>query len=64
MLDTARFKYPPHWVNIKNLYESMSSIDPSTGKLRGLIVMSKKIMKRHSKRSKMCAINVDHLAIK
>jgi len=27
MLDTARFKYPPHWVDIDLLYDSIKSID-------------------------------------
>lgn len=36
----ARFKYPPHWVPLPMLYESMSAVDPSTGKPRGFLRMS------------------------
>ncbi len=32
ILDVARFKYPPHWVSLKLLVESMRKIDVSTGK--------------------------------
>jgi glutathione gamma-glutamylcysteinyltransferase len=43
MLDTARFKYPPHWVDIELLYEAIKSIDKETQKPRGFIVISKKL---------------------
>ena len=26
LLDTARFKYPPHWVDLKLLYQSISRV--------------------------------------
>ena len=32
ILDTARFKYPPHWVQLKLLWEAMHALDKSTGK--------------------------------
>ncbi|KAJ8443055.1 hypothetical protein Cgig2_004260 [Carnegiea gigantea] len=35
ILDVARFKYPPHWVPCSNFWESMSAINPFTGKSRG-----------------------------
>jgi glutathione gamma-glutamylcysteinyltransferase len=31
ILDTARFKYPPHWVSLPQLFESMKAVDNSTG---------------------------------
>ena len=41
VLDTARFKYPPYWVDFDTLYESVNSIDKANGKKRGLLVLSK-----------------------
>lgn len=35
ILDVARFKYPPHWVPIKLLWEAMDKIDVTTGQHRG-----------------------------
>lgn len=43
LLDTARFKYPPHWVDMSLLYDSMQSIDKDAQKPRGFIVLSKKL---------------------
>ena len=34
ILDTARFKYPPHWIPLPLLFESMKALDMSTGKGR------------------------------
>jgi len=42
MLDTARFKYPPHWVDRDELFKSLVSIDNDTKKTRGFIVLAKK----------------------
>ena len=33
IMDVARFKYPPHWVNVSLLFEAMKQIDSETGKL-------------------------------
>ena len=30
LFDTARFKYPPHWVDLNTLYEAVSSLDKDT----------------------------------
>jgi hypothetical protein len=40
-MDTARFKYPPFWVDIDRLYESVRSLDKDSGKMRGFMVLSK-----------------------
>ena len=32
ILDTARFKYPPHWVPLTLIWEAMNAKDKSTGK--------------------------------
>lgn len=31
IMDTARFKYPPHWVKLPLLFEAMKSLDHATG---------------------------------
>ena len=35
VLDVARFKYPPYWVRIEELFEAMKQIDPITQLPRG-----------------------------
>lgn len=35
VLDTARFKYPPHWVPIERLFAAMQAVDDATGLPRG-----------------------------
>ncbi|XP_076466788.1 uncharacterized protein LOC143298018 isoform X2 [Babylonia areolata] len=37
ILDTARFKYPPHWVSLPLLFEAMQRLDKSTGLPRGYL---------------------------
>jgi glutathione gamma-glutamylcysteinyltransferase len=39
VLDVARFKYPPHWVAVKRLWESMQSVDETTSKPRGYMML-------------------------
>jgi glutathione gamma-glutamylcysteinyltransferase len=39
ILDVARFKYPPHWVKLETLFESMRTHDSSTGLPRGYCVL-------------------------
>lgn len=39
ILDTARFKYPPHWVPLRELYLAMGRIDPVTGNPRGSLLI-------------------------
>ena len=53
MFDTARFKYPPYWVPIDLLFQSMLPVDKFTGKSRGYIVLKA----RHSYQGrKVCCI--------
>ncbi|RUS70018.1 hypothetical protein EGW08_022222 [Elysia chlorotica] len=40
VLDTARFKYPPHWVKLEMLMDAMKTIDSETGKSRGYVMVS------------------------
>ena len=40
ILDTARFKYNPHWVGLQELHAAQAAIDPATGHCRGYIKLS------------------------
>jgi len=42
LLDVARFKYPPHWVPLRELYDAMVDPDPVTGKARGWIELRRR----------------------
>jgi glutathione gamma-glutamylcysteinyltransferase len=42
ILDVARFKYPPHWVALPDLYRAMSVLDPATGMPRGLAMVRRR----------------------
>jgi hypothetical protein len=42
IMDVARFKYPPHWVPLELLYNSMKELDPETGLPRGWMILSAK----------------------
>jgi len=39
VLDTARFKYPPHWIPVELLYSAMTKVDPATGQARGWVLL-------------------------
>ncbi|KAA8543396.1 hypothetical protein F0562_021109 [Nyssa sinensis] len=41
ILDVARFKYPPHWVPLRLLWEAMDTVDEATGFQRGFMLISK-----------------------
>ncbi|WCJ38289.1 Glutathione gamma-glutamylcysteinyltransferase 1 [Euphorbia peplus] len=41
ILDVARFKYPPHWVPVKLLWEAMEKIDEATMQHRGFLLISR-----------------------
>ena len=40
IMDVARFKYPPHWVPVALLHQSLQTIDEDTGKSRGYMLLS------------------------
>ena len=42
IMDVARFKYPPHWISLSILYQSMREIDSETGKSRGYLILTAK----------------------
>jgi glutathione gamma-glutamylcysteinyltransferase len=39
VLDVARFKYPPYWVSVEDLYAAMLPADEATGRSRGWYVV-------------------------
>jgi glutathione gamma-glutamylcysteinyltransferase len=39
LLDVARFKYPPYWVSVSELYQAMTFVDQVTAQPRGWYVM-------------------------
>ena len=41
ILDTARFKYGVHWIQLPLVYEAMKPIDPDSNRSRGYILLSK-----------------------
>ena len=40
VLDTARFKYGPHWVPLQLMFDALLPIDKDTGKSRGYAILS------------------------
>lgn len=41
ILDVAKYKYPPAWVRISTLRLAIATIDPTSNKARGLVIISK-----------------------
>jgi hypothetical protein len=41
ILDVARYKYPPAWVNSKELDISMRTVDPDSGLSRGALIVTR-----------------------
>lgn len=50
VMDVARFKYPPYWVPLSALWESMQPLDPATGRPRGYVVLKATDIPRESDR--------------
>ena len=40
ILDVARYRYPPVWVRSIDLWRALRTIDPSSGRSRGLVRLS------------------------
>lgn len=40
ILDVAKYKYPPAWVSIDSLRRSIATMDDTSGKPRGLVIVS------------------------
>lgn len=53
MFDTARFKYPPCWIPLDLLFQSMLPLDKVTGKSRGYVVLK---ARNESKGRKVCCL--------
>lgn len=41
LLDVAKFKYPPVWIPLADLWEAMRTTDPDSGLSRGVVVVDK-----------------------
>lgn len=41
VMDVARYKYPPLWVSVKELYAGALSVDAESGRSRGILVVRK-----------------------
>jgi len=44
VLDTARFKYPPHWVPVELLFTAMQALDAATGQPRGWLGLQARLL--------------------
>lgn len=42
ILDVARYRYPSVWVNASDLWQAMRSIDPSSGRSRGFLLIRRR----------------------
>ena len=42
ILDVSRYKYPPVWVKTADLWKAINTVDSSTGKSRGFVMISEK----------------------
>ncbi|KAI2493270.1 Phytochelatin synthase [Fragilaria crotonensis] len=40
VMDVARFKYPPYWASVEDLYQAMQPIDEATQKSRGWFLLT------------------------
>jgi len=41
MMDVARYKFLPSWITARQLFYAMQAVDPSSGKSRGFLLVSK-----------------------
>ncbi|MBV8613328.1 MAG: phytochelatin synthase family protein [Acetobacteraceae bacterium] len=41
LMDVARYKYLPSWITARQLFDAMQPVDPSSGKSRGFLLVSK-----------------------
>ena len=51
VLDVARFKYPPYWVPVPELYNACAAPDPVTGRARGWFELTAAAHLRHASAS-------------
>lgn len=41
ILDVAKYKYPPVWISIATLYQAINTLDTTSNKTRGLVLVAK-----------------------
>ena len=41
ILDVAKYKYPPAWVGVGTLRQALATLDSTSNKMRGLVIVSK-----------------------
>lgn len=58
-LDVARYKYPPHWCDIKKMYDSLEELDTATGNPRGFCL----ITKSYQNYARICRETEDFLSL-
>ena len=54
VMDVARFKYPPFWVPVSQLYHSLQWLDPEISQMRGFLLLS-----RSKEYSSACRVSID-----
>ncbi len=42
ILDVSRYKYPPVWVEVEDLWNAVNTVDSVSGLTRGVVVISSK----------------------
>ena len=62
VMDTARFKYPPHWVPTSLLWRAMADINPWNNKSRGFVSLKTSEMRKDECPAKVLAWAPDHAA--
>lgn len=43
ILDVARYKYPPVWVSAEELWQAMATVDSTSGKTRGFVLINRHV---------------------
>lgn len=62
IMDVARFKYPPHWVPLHDLFEAMKDVDPDTNLSRGYLVLSNSADSKGEQLASKCKTFCDSIA--
>ena len=51
VMDVARFKYPPYWVPVEEMWKAMRTLDPESRRSRGFFILSRSPIKRREEDS-------------
>ena len=54
ILDVARFKYPPHWISVQQLWTAMRPLDPETNMPRGWLRLIARPAPQHRQAAPVC----------